>query len=121
MNDVIANLWVFGSCLKNRAPNDIDLLWVYDTNRLNAQQAVSFVNRQIFLLQLLTRISIHNTILSNSEEDRFNFISSCHAQHLYRFVDEKSTIELGARIQIDTIRKRSGLAEIFNIDVTNKN
>lgn len=115
MNDAIANLWVFGSCLRNETPNDIDLLWVYDANRLNAQQAISFVTRQISLFQFLLRTPIHNTVLSTIEEERFNFISSCRAKHLYRFVDETTIIELDAIIQIDTLRKRRGLIGIFNL------
>lgn len=114
MKDIVAKLYVFGSCLRNDGPNDIDLLWVYNKNMFNTQQALEFVNKQATHLQLLTSISIHNTILSDSEENSAHFIDAVEAQCLYSWTTKERDIDYDEMARIDSIRRETGLQAILN-------
>lgn len=114
MKDILAKLYVFGSCLRNDGPNDIDLLWVYNKNMFNTQQALEFVNKQATHLQLLTSISIHNTILSDSEENSVHFIDAVEAQCLYSWTTKERDIDYDEMARIDSIRRETRLQAILN-------
>lgn len=109
-NDVVANLYVFGSCLRKETPNDIDLLWVYDNNRFDTTQALEFVNQRTAVLQVLTDTPIHNTVLSSKEETIVQFCVASQACHLVSLETKSNTLSVMARI--DSLRKERGLKAI---------
>ena len=113
MNHTIANLYVFGSCLRVDAPNDIDLLWVYDENRFNTLQAIEFVRQKTRHLQLLSNIPIHNTILSKKEETGTCFITASYARHLCSWATADATFDNCGIDKLDVFRVGKGLKVIL--------
>ncbi|MEN2766849.1 hypothetical protein [Ornithinibacillus xuwenensis] len=76
------DFYLFGSFLYSKNPNDIDLLIVYNSNKVGITDVLS-LRKTIYNLFLLNHSLIADiTILSKQEEREVNFISSERAEKL---------------------------------------
>ncbi len=111
---VVANLYIFGSCMQVNTPNDIDLLWVYDGRISSTRQALDFVNHKTKAFQSMTSIPFHNTVLSNEEERSSRFIRASCAVFLNAWTINEQFDPHDIITQIDALRKGNGLTAISN-------
>ena len=65
--------FVFGSCLTSTNPRDLDLLIVYDTSFCPADDAYDAHEDVVAVLQEMTGIRVHLTLLTFAEADRMQF------------------------------------------------
>ncbi len=79
MIDGCVSLYVFGSWLRSESPNDIDLLWVFDKEKIPTAEVLSHVCMKEEAMARGLSVPIHHTILSVSEELELGFIQETDA------------------------------------------
>jgi hypothetical protein len=82
----IDSLYVFGSVLNSDAPNDLDLIFVYDERVCSPQQAIN-VRRTLMERGLSLKLPpIHVVLLTRSESIQCRFIESEGALPLQKWI-----------------------------------
>lgn len=76
------NIYVFGSSLEDNEPNDLDLLLVYDSDRIEIDKILRIRTYLYNKLNKLFMIPIDLSILSIQEEKELNFIECESAKEL---------------------------------------
>ncbi|WP_147949503.1 nucleotidyltransferase domain-containing protein [Paenibacillus sp. N3.4] len=76
------NIYVFGSSLENNEPNDLDILLIYDSDRVKIDEILNFRTYLYNKLSKLLMIPIDLSILSIQEENELNFIECESAKEL---------------------------------------
>ena len=79
MIDGCVSLYAFGSWLRSESPNDIDLLWVFDKEKIPTAEVLSHVCMKEEAMARGLSVPIHHTILSVSEELELGFIQETDA------------------------------------------
>lgn len=79
MIDGCVSLYIFGSWLRSESPNDIDLLWVFDKEKIPTAEVLSHVFMKEETMAGGLSVPIHHTILSVSEELELGFIQETDA------------------------------------------
>jgi len=72
----ISDVYVFGSCLKNASPDDVDILIIYNELACAPRKAHRTVRPVILELEMYFRSNVHLTLLSNKEISHNDFIDS---------------------------------------------
>ena len=76
---IFTKVYLFGSCLNNKHPNDIDLLLVYDKYSMDVEtQKIAFESR---LYDILKR-PIDITILSQQELEQTKFLEKIDHRYI---------------------------------------
>lgn len=70
-----STLFLFGSILKSQAPNDLDILVVYDPEVCPPEVAYTYHRSMVDDLAVAFGLPIHATFLTPSEERGTDFIS----------------------------------------------
>lgn len=92
MIDECVSLYVFGSWLRSEAPNDIDLLWVFDKEKIPTAEVLSHVCMKEAAMARGLIVPIHHTILSVSEELELGFIQETDAVWVGDGVNESEVL-----------------------------
>ena len=78
-------LFLFGSSLTKKNPNDIDILWVYSRLECSSADAVVFVRRLESLILESLKLPVHSVILTDTEECEVAFADDVRAVLLLEF------------------------------------
>ena len=67
------DLFLFGSCLYNNVPNDVDILLLYDKFKISYEEVILTKSQIIKLLSEQLKISIDITLLSKQSRNKNSF------------------------------------------------
>lgn len=70
-----SKLYVLGSVMSSEAPNDLDVLVVYDTNKCRPEDVYQYHHEMLGDLKSSFGLFVHATLLTSSEERGTDFIA----------------------------------------------
>ncbi len=77
------DIYLFGSAIYSITPNDIDLLVVYDAEKVSIQEALDFRKDLGLLIANIFNLPSHICLLSNKEKEYRIFITQERAVKIY--------------------------------------
>lgn len=83
-----AEVYVFGSVLRELKPNDLDILVIYDSKAYPKANIYNACKRITEILVETFNLDVDLTVLSYSENNRVNFIKEVRAIELKCFLQE---------------------------------
>lgn len=86
-------LFLFGSSLTKKKPNDIDILWVYSRLESSPTAVVAFVRKLEIPIFEALKFPVHSVILTDTEEREVAFVDEVGAVLLLEF--EMKLIQVG--------------------------
>ncbi|MEC2076389.1 hypothetical protein [Metabacillus fastidiosus] len=75
--------YIFGSFGKVEKPNDIDLLFLYESDNVSIKEILSLRRSFVMKFRVVSDIDVDITILSHREEQELDFINTENAKELF--------------------------------------
>ena len=76
---IFSKVYLFGSCLKNEYPNDIDILLIYDKYSRDIENQKMIIE---FCLNSILRLPIDMTIMSQQELEQTKFLEKIQSKYI---------------------------------------